>query len=71
MRKFLKERVEFMNMTSNGRQKNLDKEKMSERAVNLLKKLNFYHDFVIIDAQIFLKEADRVFSTGYEETVIQ
>ena len=50
--------------------KKLDKEKLSERAVHLLKRVDFYEGFAIVDAKIILKEAERVFNNGYEENII-
>ena len=69
MQKFIQS-VKDMKSTAVDNSKKLDKEKLSERAVHLLKRVDFYDGFAIVDAKIFLKEAERVFNHGYEENIM-
>ena len=47
-----------------------EKEILTERAVNILKSTRFHHEFVIMDARIFVIEAERAFNTGYQESFL-
>ena len=64
------ESVKSLKLSGEDSSKKIDKEKLSERAVHMLRKLDFYEGFCIVDAKIFLKEAERAFNNGYEENIM-
>ena len=64
------ESVKSLKLPGDNSTKKIDKEKLSERAVHMLRKLNYYEGFSIVDTKIFLKETERTFNNGYEENIM-
>ena len=47
----------------------MNNEQLSERANFILRRLNFFDNFVIVDPQEFTKQGRNCFSEAYEDTV--
>ena len=74
MKKFLKKSIASLtgkDIEKSEKLTKIDEEKLSERALHLLKKVHFQEKFVIMEANIFLRDAERAFNNGYDENHLQ
>lgn len=71
MKNFFKKGVATISRNNNKKSEKIDEEKLSERAYHVLKTLDFQEKFVIMDAHIFLREAERVFNGGFTDNLMQ